>query len=260
MLSRDEIQAIYDAGPEAVVALVEQLLMTQAALEEQVKVLTARVQALEAQLNKDSHNSHKPPSSDGPAKRPHPRSLRLRSGKPSGGQDGHPGLTRLLVDDPQVVIPHVPEVCGGCGASLAAGRAVGQERRQVIEIPLPRPEVTEHQAVQKLCPICQTVTAGEFPPEVTQPVQYGPRTKAAAVYLQTYQLLSYERTAEAMGDLFGVYPSEGTLATAQQTAYTQLAGVEQVIREALRTADVAHVDETGVRVAGHPGMRIWSCS
>jgi transposase len=258
MLSRDEIRALYDAGPEAMVALVEQLLKTQAALEEQVKVLTAEVQtltaevqALKAQLNKDSHNSHKPPSSDGPAKRPHPRSLRDRSGKPTGGQDGHPGLTRLLVDDPQVVVPHLPEVCGGCGAPLVAGRVVGQERRQVIEIPRPRPEVTEHQAMRMECPVCQTVTVGKFPPEVTQPVQYGPRTKAAAVYLQTYQLLSYERTAEAMGDLFGVCPSEGTLATAQQTAYTELEGVEQAIREALGTADVAHVDETGVRVTGH---------
>lgn len=251
MLSRDEIRILYDAGPEAMVALVEQLLKTQAALEEQVKVLTAEVQTLKDQLNKDSHNSSKPPSSDGPAKRPHPRSLRGRSGKPSGGQKGHSGQTRLLVDDPDVVIPHLPGVCGCCGHPLTAVPEVGRERRQVIEIPQPRPEVAEHQAVQKRCPKCQSLTAGEFPPEVTQPVQYGPRTKAVAVYLQTYQLLSYERTVEALQDLFGVCPSEGTLATAQQTAYTQLEGVEQAIRAALRKADVAHVDETGVRVAGH---------
>lgn len=251
MLSRDKIRTLYKAGPEAMVALVEQLLKTQAALEEQVKVLTAEVQTLKVQLKKDSHNSSQPPSSDGPAKRPHPRSLRERSGKPSGGQDGHPGQTRLLVNDPQVVIPHLPEACGCCGCLLTAAPEVGRERRQVIEIPQPRPEVTEHQAVQKRCPVCETVTAGEFPLEVSQLVQYGPRTKAAAVYLQTYQLLSYERTAEALRDLFGVYPSEGTLATAQQTAYTQLAGVEQAIREALRKADVAHIDETGVRVAGY---------
>jgi len=265
MLRRDEIRAIYDAGPEAIVALVEQLLVTQAALEEQVKVLTtqaqvltaqaqvltARVQVLEAQLNKDSHNSSKPPSSDGPAKRPHPRSLRLQSGKPSGGQEGHSGQTRLLVDDPQVVIPHVPKVCGCCGRPLTAATEVGRERRQVIEIPRPRPEVTEHQAIQKRCPFCETVTTAEFPPEVSQLVQYGPRTKAVAVYLQTYQLLPYERTAEAMRDLFGICPSEGTLATAQQTAYTRLAGVEQAIRGSLRKADVVHADESGVRVAGH---------
>ena len=250
MLSRDEILAIYQAGPDAMVALVEQLLATQATLEQQVTGLTARVTELEARLNKDSHNSHQPPSSDGPAKRPRRRSLRQRSGKKSGGQAGHPGVTRTLVDDPDVVLPHVPTACAECGASLESVPEAGRERRQIIDIPKPRPEVTEHQAVQKACPMCQTVTAGEFPPEVAQPVQYGPRTKAAAVYLQTYQLLPYERTVEALGDLFGVYPSEGTLTSAQGLAYTRLAPVEQAIQDALRRADVAHVDETGIRVAG----------
>jgi transposase len=133
---------------------------------------------------------------------------------------------------------------------LAGAPEVGRERRQVIEIPEPRPEVTEHQAVRKACPVCQTVTAGCFPPEVTQPVQYGPRTKAAAVYLQTYQLVPYERTAEALHDLFGVCPSEGTLASAQATAYTQLAPVEHAIGAAVQQEAVVHVDESSVRIAG----------
>src|SRR5574341_759147 len=82
-LSRERILAIFEAGPEAVVALVEKLLATQANLTQQVGVLTAHVRALEAQLNKDSHNSHKPPSSDGPAKRPRPRSMRKQIGRAS---------------------------------------------------------------------------------------------------------------------------------------------------------------------------------
>ena len=265
MPSRDEILAIYKAGPDAVVTWIKQLveayqeqviaLTTRITRlvethELQVANLTARVEQLETRLGKDSHNSHQPPSSDGPAKRPRTRSLRKRSGKKSGGQDGHPGVTRVLVDDPDVVVVHAPAVCAGCGASLQAATEVQRERRQVIEIPKPCPEVTEHQALHKACTVCQTVTAGVFPPQVTQPVQYGPRTKAAAVYLQIYQLLPYERTVEALGDLFGVYPSEGTLATAQQVAYTRLAPVEQAIGQALRQAAMAHVDETGVRVAG----------
>ena len=82
-----------------------------------------------------------------------------------------------------------------------------------------------------------------------------------AVYLQTYQLLPFERAVEALRDLpalvpsearvFGVEPSEGTLASAQALAYTRLAPVEQAIQAALRRAAVAHFDETGVRVAGH---------
>src|SRR3990172_4205824 len=265
MLTRDEILAVYATGPDAMVAWVEQLVdmhqrqvvaltkqMAERVEAHQLALanLKARVEQLEVRLNKDSHNSHKPPSSDGPAKPPRPRSLRKRSGKKSGGQDGHPGVTRVLVDDPDVVVVHAPTVCAGCGADLRAAAEVQRERRQVIEIPEPRPEVTEHQALHKACAVCQTVTAGTFPPEVTQPVQYGPRTKAVAVYLQTYQLLPFERAAEALRDLFGVEPSEGTLASAQALAYAQLEPVEQAIAAALRRAEVAHVDETGLRVAG----------
>jgi transposase len=261
MPSRDEILSIYQAGPDALVTWIEQLLAThagqlaqllanQAVLEQQVHLLTARLTELESRLNKDSHNSHQPPSSDGPAKRPHPRSLRKRSGKKSGGQAGHPGVTRCLVDEPDHIIAYVPPVCTGCGASLETAPELGRERRQVIEIPEPRPVVTEHQAARKVCPTCKTVTAGVFPAEVSQPVQFGPRAQAATVYLQTYQLLPFERTVECLGDLFGLYPSEGTLASAQARAYARLAGVEQAIRTGLQQADVVHVDETGQRVAG----------
>ena len=248
MPSRDEILAVYAAGPEAMVAWIQQLFDTH---ERQVTAVTARVAQLESSLSQDSHNSNKPPASDGLAKKPaRPRSLRRRSGKKSGGQDGHPGVTRLLVDDPEVVVVHAPALCTGCGRSLAAAAPVGPERRQVIEIPPPHPEVTEHQVVHKTCAVCQTVTAGKFPPAVTQPVQYGPRLKAVMVYLQVYQLLPFERLVELLRDLFGVEPSEGTLASAQALAYTRLAPVEQAIHGGLRQAAVGHADETGSRVAG----------
>jgi len=57
-LSVEEIREIYRQGEEAVVALIQQLIATNRALE-------ARVQALEDQLAKNSRNSGKPPSSDG---------------------------------------------------------------------------------------------------------------------------------------------------------------------------------------------------
>lgn len=145
MPSRDEILAVYQAGPEAMVAWVQGLFDTR---DRQLADVTARVAQLEASRNKDSHNSSKPPASDpapdgggrcGLAKKPHPRSLRRRSGKKTGGQDGHPGMTRLLVDDPEVVVVHAPSVCRGCGTALATAATISQERRQVIEIPAPHP-------------------------------------------------------------------------------------------------------------------------
>ena len=68
------------------------------ALREQVHALVARVRELEARLAKDSHNSSKPPSSDGLRRKP--KSLREKSGKQRGAQPGHPGHRVSLVAAP----------------------------------------------------------------------------------------------------------------------------------------------------------------
>jgi transposase len=158
-------------------------------------------------------------------------------------------VTLALVDNPTDRQVWAPPACRACGASLAKAAVVDCERRQVIDLPEPELEIVEHQVLHQACPRCQTVTAGGFPADVTQPVQYGPRVKAAAVYLQVGQFLSYERTVETLGDLFGVAPSEGTLTTAHATAYTRLEPVEAAIVTALRQQAVLTVDETGARVA-----------
>lgn len=245
-LTREEILAVYTRGPEAVVALVEALLTHIGRQDEQIAALTARVAVLEARLAKDSHNSSKPPASDGLAKRP--KSLRVATGQPRGGQPGHPGATLRRADRPDRLQVHTPRACRGCGASLALVPACRQERRQLHDLPPLRLVVTEHQAFAKICPHCQTLTQAAFPAALPQPVQYGPGIKALAVYLQEYQLLPFARTHELLADLFGCSLSEGTLATVLSTAAARLAPVQEAIRAALTTAAVAQFDETGVRL------------
>jgi transposase len=249
-MKRDEILAIYAAGPDAMVGLVERLLARQAVLEQQVETLTARVQALEARLNKDSHNSHKPPSSDGLAKLPPRRSRRRHSGKRPGGQAGHVGVTLRPVAEPTQVVPHAPGACPACGADLTAVEPVIRERRQVVELPPLKPVVIEHQVLQARCPHCQHLSAGQFPPEVTQPVQYGPGVQALAIYFQEYQHLPFARLQEVFRDAFQLPLSAGTLAQARERCATRLAGVAARIKQAVTQAPVVNVDETGLRVAG----------
>jgi transposase len=256
MLTRDEFQALYDQGPDAVYALFQTLWATTTlqqeritALEEQNARLSARVHELEARLSKDSHNSSKPPSSDGLHKPTHkPCNLRKKTGKRTGGQPGHPGHTLELVDTPDHTVVHAPTTCTGCGGSLQDAPVLGKERRQVFELPPLQLEVTEHQVLSCVCPHCSTLNAGTFPETVTQPAQYGPNLLGLCVYLSQYQLLPLARTQELLVDLFGQSPSQGTLTAAIAACSRRLAPVETALKAALLRTPVLHSDETGVRV------------
>lgn len=70
---------------------VIQLEAENAELRKQLAEALARIEELERQQKKDSHNNHKPPSSDGERRKTH--SLRKPSGRKSGGQSGHAGQT-----------------------------------------------------------------------------------------------------------------------------------------------------------------------
>jgi transposase len=240
-MTRDEIQTVYDAGPEAVLALVAGLLQR---LEE----LTARVTELERQVKRNSRNSSQPPAQDGFQKQP--TSRRSKSGRPVGGQPGHRGATLRLREQPDQIETHAVTHCAGCGQDLQAQPALHFERRQVFERPVLAFRVTEHRSEHKVCGHCQTRTQAPFPAAVTNVVQYGPRAQAVALYLRNYQLLPQARTSELFADLFGQRLTPGTLATLQQSAATALTEFESVLKTAVQTAPLAHFDETGLAVAG----------
>src|ERR1700722_15827750 len=89
---------------------------------------------LRRRLELDSSNSSKPPSSDGLKKKPRIlHSLRMRSGKPSGGQKGHKGDSLRQIAEPDAVVEPRASACRHCGAALDAGSVIGEEKRQVFD-------------------------------------------------------------------------------------------------------------------------------
>src|SRR5712691_3567991 len=217
-------------------------------MQEQIAALSQHVKDLQDRLAKDSHNSSLPPSSDRFVRQP--KSLRKKSAKKSGGQEGRPGTTLRFSEAPDEVIEHQVSVCSSCQQDLRQVQSCVTLRRQVVDIPSPRLNVQEHRAEQKQCPRCQHLTLAAFPPAVTAPIQYGPRIGAVAVYLTQQQLLPLERTCEVLSDLLGVQMSEATVGELIKRTACELAPVEPQIKEALIEAPVIHQDETGVRVAG----------
>ena len=235
--SEEEIKAAYDQGKESVVALFYGTFQKMA----------ERIQQLEDRVAKDSSNSGKPPSSDGLAKKP--KSLRHKSGKKSGGQPGHPGSTLKAEAHPDYVEIHAVKCCRHCQASLESVTASGCEKRQVFDVPPVQVEVTEHQAEIKECPICHQTSVGNFPADVSQPVQYGKRIKAQMVYFNQQHHVPLERTAEIIADLYDQTVSEGTIVEACNQVAKQVRPVNQVCKEELQaTTGTAHFDETGGRV------------
>src|SRR5574340_866657 len=264
----DRVRAAYGQGAEAIgmgiaqivgelAAQLDRLVVQNAALAAENAALQARIATLEAEnaalqalVATNSHNSSKPPSSDGPEVKPHPKSQRGKSGRKAGGQPGHVGHHLSLVDDPDAVVVHAPPRCAICGQDLASVPAVRQERRQVVDLPPIKGEVVEHQVYTKCCPQCGAQTRGTFPPEVTAPVQYGPNVATIGVYLSQVQLLPGERTTAVLADLFGCPVAEATVEKAVATCHTHLAEVEAAIKAGIGQAAVVHFDETGQTIAG----------
>lgn len=243
----DEFLGIYHTGPEAVFELLESKSKTISLLEEQVWSQRERVAELEARLNMNSHNSSKPPSTDEFSK---PKSRRKKSGRPSGGQIGHPGHTLRMTDNPDHIVIHQVGSCSSCGGHLEGIATEDYEKRQVFDLPLLKLETTEHRAERVKCHHCGCINKAPFPEAVTQPVQYGNNTKSLCIYLKDYQLLPSARLTEFVKDVFHHPISEGTLFNITHEAHTALEAVTQEIKQQIVDSDVTNVDETGIRVLG----------
>jgi len=253
-ITSDEILAVYEAGPEAVITLIKGIQSeNQKIIEQQATTiieLEDRVKSLEVTLNKNSHNSSKPPSTDSLAReKPKPKSSRIKSGKKPGGQPGHVGKTLAFVDNPDKTIVHKVKRCKNCGKNMEEEIATDYERRQVFDIPPIKIFVEEHKAEIKKCS-CGCTNIADFPEEVKSSVQYGPRITSSAVYLHDYQLIPYDRCCELLSDICGCELSPATLIKAENTCFEKLEPFEIEIKKLLSHSPVVHFDETGSRVNG----------
>lgn len=226
-------------------------------LQRRVEELEEIVGRLEARLAKDSTNSSKPPSSDGPGEGPDREASEETTGQ-QGAQPGHEGHHREDVPASEVdeIEDVKPDECRGCGARLA-----GEDREpschQVTDVKI-ETYVTEYRQHTLECDDCGAWTLADLP-EQAPTSSFGPVVSAIATYLTGVARLSRRTTRRAVGELFDVEMSLGTVSNIEAQTTEALEQPYTRARSQVQQSDQIHLDETSWQQAGD-GRWLWAAT
>jgi transposase len=227
--------------PDAQVALGAVLQYYQ----ERIAALEARVRDLEQRLGQNSTNSSKPPSSDGPhVKRRPPKPP---SGRPRGGQEGHPRRQRPLLP-PTDTRPCKPGSCRRCGRALH-GNDPQPLRYQVLELPPINPLVIEYQLHRLACPCCGITTCAPLPEGAARGGQ-GPRLQALLALLTGGYRLSKRQAEQLLEDVCATPVCAAQICASERDMGELLQPAVDELKAHARTQP-ANVDETSWREDRH---------
>lgn len=242
-MERHEAERLFEQGKLPVVEKLLTLDATNQHLEAENKSLRERL----ADLDKNSQNSSKPPSSDSPATRKPPTD-RPKSSRKAGGQPGHKGKKRDLVPPEQVDQFHdyYPDRCDLCEASLPAGESaptIGEPlRHQQVEIEI-KTTVTECRLHATQCQ-CGHITRATLPPEMASS-HFGPRLTAIVAYLTAVVHAPRRAVEEFCRTIMGVHLSHGTVQNMLHQMSQAIKPAVSDLHDRLPAEAVINADETG---------------
>ena len=239
---------------------VRYLMEQNASLSDQVAELTATVKELnqtikelKEQLNKNSKNSSKPPSSDG-LKKPavnKNKSLRESSRKKQGAQEGHDGVHLSVISEPDHIEDHMHSDCTGCPhRAKCFSKACIKETRHEVDAVV-TVDVTAHNLIEvRECLLHGGVKTGSFPENIKATVQYGKNLQAMVVAFNTVGAVSINRTHEILSSVFNIPLATGTIKNMVTRCAESLKDTYERIRLKMIMLGLIHCDETGSRVDG----------
>lgn len=218
--------------------------------DKEIHILKKRLSKYE-EPDKDSHNSSIPPSQESIQAKVVRRtqSLRKKSERKNGGQPGHPGSTLEASTTPDVIEEHKSHYCEHCGTSLEGASFVCTGVSQVVDIPLPRPQVTEHRSFDTICS-CGHMNKCRLPQECSKRISYGKTVQSLVAFLSHVQCVSFERICEILTEIFSLHISQGTVRNILAKVGNKSKSVCENIRKRITESAVVGADETGEYVNG----------
>ena len=140
------------------------------------------------------------------------------------------------------VINCKPPQCRWCHQELQ-GDDPEPIRHQVAEVPPVQPTVDEYRLHRLTCPRCRTSTCATLPPGGPKGA-FGPRLRAILTVLVGGYRLGKRPVRQLVFDLLGLTISTGMICRLERQAADELAAPVEELREYVRDAAVAHIDET----------------
>lgn len=204
--------------------------------------VAARVADLEEKLNANSRNSSLPPSKDPPGTL---RSPKRSTGKSRGGQPGHKGAHRAMVDSTEVTDTKsykLPDHCPDCDTVIPT-EIRSTSRRQIWEVPRIVPTVLEVQEEYATCPCCRKLLKSQVS-EGLPAGNFGPNLVALVGILQGRFSLSHRDCKELLAQLTGIQIGLGTVTRLCQQVSESLGEFHQALGQHVRAVDVMNIDDT----------------
>jgi len=205
---------------------------------------------------KDSTNSSISPSADivSPNKKKN-QSLRKKSKKESGGQEGHKGTTLKQSNTPDKIIDieYNINACKKCNYDLSGTIAKLKEKRQILDLDLKsiNKQITQYQSYSKTCPNCgYNNHDNSYPTFVTPNISYGKTMIAVINYLSVVQYLPYNRIVSLLQNLFSISISQGTIDNLlKKASKLSLNELGKIVNE-LSVSNLVGIDETSCKING----------
>ena len=220
-----------------------------------IGALLARIEQLEARLNKSPQNSSLPPSTQHPHAKP--PSTKAKSKRRRGGQPGHAKQQRVLIPTAHCaqVVSLKPSACRRCHAKLT-GCDDEPLRHQVWELPEIKLLVTEYQRHRLTCRGCGTATCAALPCGVPTSTA-GPRLVALTALLMGCFRQSKRRVAMFLEQVLGQPCSPGWVVKLQHQATAALRGAYEELAARLPQQAQLSIDETPSK-AGPAKVWLWT--
>jgi transposase len=238
-INREFSELDWHLTPEPVRCYILQLEQTLHDMQKIVETHEKRLEKLEVQTKKNSHNSSKPPSSDPPFDRKQRK--QKKSKRARGGQKGHsPHQQQVL--EPTWSHWLKPERCT-CGQTDFDEKQMKPFYvHQHIELPKIKMDVTHFILQECQCPGCGKKVKSRLPAEMS--TGYGPRFTAFVGELSGIKAMSRNDVKQLCESVLEIPIATGTIQKLVDRASESLLPLYEQIGQIARASSCNYIDET----------------